>query len=65
VVPAGAGTLEFIYRPASLILGLWLAVLAAIFLMGWVAIIRLRSLPKQFPKPAYKELDLDDENFGL
>lgn len=65
VVPAGSGTLEFIYRPASLILGLWLAGLAAVALSGWLTIIRLRSRPKPFPEPAYKELDLDDENFGL
>jgi hypothetical protein len=49
VVPAGTGTLEFIYQPASLVLGLWLAGLAAIALLGWVAVIRLRSQPKQFP----------------
>ncbi|MGA2240911.1 MAG: hypothetical protein ABSH11_02585 [Verrucomicrobiota bacterium] len=98
VVPAGTGTLEFNYQPASVVLGLWLAGLAAISLLGWVAIIRLRSRQKQPPnkpppakvgsrcdrenpgrielkpdesvgavvdKLAYKELDLDDENFGL
>jgi hypothetical protein len=43
VVPAGTGTLEFIYRPASLVLGLWLAALAAIALLGWLAVIRLHS----------------------
>jgi len=42
VVPAGNGTLEFIYKPASLILGLWLAGLAAIILLGWLAIIRIQ-----------------------
>jgi hypothetical protein len=46
-------------------LGLWLAGLSAIALLGWVAVIRLRSRQNQSPKPAYKELDLDDENFGL
>jgi hypothetical protein len=46
VVPAGAGTLEFIYQPASVVLGLWLAGLAAIALLGWLAVIRLRSRPK-------------------
>jgi hypothetical protein len=65
VVPAGTGTLEFIYQPASVFLGLWLAGLSAIALLGWVAVIRLRSRQNQSPKPAYKELDLDDENFGL
>jgi hypothetical protein len=43
VVPAGNGTLEFIYRPASLILGLWLAGFAALVLIGWLAIIRIKS----------------------
>jgi len=65
VVPAGTGTLEFIYQPASVFLGLWLAGLSAIALLGWVAVIRLRSRQNQSPKPAYKELDWDDENFGL
>jgi hypothetical protein len=49
VVPAGTGTLEFIYRPASVILGLWLAGLAAIALLGWVAAIRLRPRQNQSP----------------
>jgi beta-lactamase regulating signal transducer with metallopeptidase domain len=57
--------LEFIYQPASVVLGLWLAGLSAIALLGWVAVIRLRSRQNQSPKPAYKELDWDDENFGL
>jgi hypothetical protein len=43
VVPAGNGTLEFIYRPASLILGLWLAGFAALVLICWLAIIRIQS----------------------
>jgi hypothetical protein len=43
VVPAGSGTLEFIYQPASLILGLWLAGFAALVLIGWLAIIRIKS----------------------
>ncbi len=42
VVPAGTGTLEFIYQPASVLLGLWLAGLAAIILLGWLAVIRWR-----------------------
>ena len=49
VVPAGTGTLEFIYQPASLVLGLWLAGLAAIALLGWLAVIRLRSRQNQSP----------------
>jgi hypothetical protein len=49
VVPAGTGTLEFIYQPASVILGLWLAGLAVIALSGWLAVIRLRSRPNQSP----------------
>ena len=34
VVPAGTGTLEFIYKPASLIFGLWLAGFAAFVMLG-------------------------------
>ena len=49
VVPAGTGTLEFIYQPASVVLGLWLAGLAAIALLGWLAVIRLRSRQNQSP----------------
>ncbi len=45
VVPAGNGTLEFRYQPASLILGLWLAGFAATVLIGWLAIIRIKSAP--------------------
>jgi uncharacterized membrane protein YfhO len=44
VLPAGNGTLEFVYRPASLILGLWLAGLAALVLIGWAIMIRIRKL---------------------
>ena len=43
IVPAGAGTLEFVYRPASFILGLWLAGFAALGLIGWLAIIQTQS----------------------
>jgi hypothetical protein len=49
VVPAGTGTLEFIYQPASVVLGLWLAGLAAIALSGWLAVIQMRSRQKQSP----------------
>jgi hypothetical protein len=35
VVPAGSGTLEFIYQPMSLILGIWLAGFGAVILSGW------------------------------
>ena len=42
VVPAGSGTLEFVYKPMSLILGLWLAGFAAMVLTGWLAVIRIR-----------------------
>jgi hypothetical protein len=44
VVPAGTGTLEFVYRPASLILGLWLAGLAVIVLVGWLIAIKFRMV---------------------
>ena len=43
VVPAGTGTLEFIYRPASLMLGLWLAGFAAIVLLGWLTVTGIRN----------------------
>ncbi|MGO9585542.1 MAG: hypothetical protein ACLP2Y_05035 [Limisphaerales bacterium] len=49
VVPAGSGTLEFVYRPASLVLGLWLAGLAVIFLAGWVVIIKIRMVKTIVP----------------
>jgi hypothetical protein len=49
VAPAGTGTLEFIYQPASVTLGLWLAGLTAVVLSGWLTVIRLCSQPKQSP----------------
>lgn len=49
VVPAGNGTLEFIYQPASLILGLWLAGLAVIVLAGWLIVINIRMVKKVPP----------------
>jgi hypothetical protein len=49
VVPAGTGTLEFVYRPASLILGLWLAGFAAFVLLCLGIIwIRPQSQPHEF-----------------
>jgi hypothetical protein len=39
VVPAGSGTLEFRYAPASFAWGLRLAVLAGIALLGWLGVI--------------------------
>jgi hypothetical protein len=49
IVPAGTGTLEFVYRPASLILGLWLAGFAAFVLLGLGIIwIRPQSQPHEF-----------------
>jgi hypothetical protein len=44
VVPAGSGTLEFVYRPASLILGLWLAGFAT-FVLLCLGIICIRPQP--------------------
>jgi hypothetical protein len=44
VGPAGSGTLEFIYQPASLILGLWLAGFAAMVLLCWLAAIAIREI---------------------
>ena len=49
VVPAGAGTLEFVYKPASLILGLWLAGFAAIVLLGWLVAVRIPLVKTQTP----------------
>jgi hypothetical protein len=49
VVPAGNGTLEFIYKPASLILGLWLAGLALIVLAGWLIAIKIRMIKTNAP----------------
>ena len=45
VVPAGAGTLEFQYAPASFAWGLRLSALGAIALLGWsgVTVFRRRS----------------------
>ena len=43
VLPAGSGTLEFIYKPASWILGLWLAGFGVIILSGWFAGIVIRK----------------------
>jgi hypothetical protein len=43
VVPAGNGTLEFIYQPASLILGLWLAGFAAMVLLCWLVAIAIQK----------------------
>jgi len=36
VLPAGNGTLEFVYRPRSLVVGLWLAGLGVIMLSAWL-----------------------------
>ncbi|MGB8368973.1 MAG: hypothetical protein WCF71_06725 [Verrucomicrobiia bacterium] len=49
MVPAGTGTLEFIYKPASLILGLWLAGLAVIVLAGWLIAIKIRMVKIEVP----------------
>ncbi|MGB7767919.1 MAG: hypothetical protein WBN22_03595 [Verrucomicrobiia bacterium] len=43
VLPAGKGTLEFIYKPMSLILGLWFAGFASIVLLIWLAVIRFKK----------------------
>ncbi|MGA2242425.1 MAG: hypothetical protein ABSH11_10380 [Verrucomicrobiota bacterium] len=50
VVPAGTGTLEFTYKPASLILGLWLAGLAVITLAGWLIAIKIRMVKTSVPR---------------
>jgi hypothetical protein len=50
-VPRGEGTLSFYYRPASFILGIWLAVGAAITICAW-SLIRARARDNQKPAPA-------------
>jgi hypothetical protein len=49
VIPAGNGTLEFIYKPASLFLGLWLAGLAVIVLAGWLIASKIRMVKTKVP----------------
>jgi hypothetical protein len=49
VVPAGNGTLEFVYQPASLILGLWLAGLAVIVLACWLIAIWIQTIKTHYP----------------
>jgi hypothetical protein len=49
IVPSGSGTLEFTYRPAGLINGLWMAACAVIVLSG-LAIKSHR--PKQLQRPS-------------
>jgi uncharacterized membrane protein YfhO len=43
LVPAGLGTVEFRYEPASLALGIKLAILAAIILLSWLVIVARRA----------------------
>jgi hypothetical protein len=43
VVPAGNGTLEFRYEPASFALGLWLAGMAVVLLLAWTGIAALKT----------------------
>jgi hypothetical protein len=45
VLPAGTGTLEFFYQPASFRLGLMLFAFAGLLLTGWAAWIYLRVRP--------------------
>jgi hypothetical protein len=63
VVPEGGGTLAFIYRPDSLILGLWLAGFAAIVLLGWMIVIWIQSR-KATPVPIKPNLQIDPDNSG-
>jgi hypothetical protein len=41
VLPAGSGTLEFVYRPASLMLGCALAIFAVAVLLAWLAAVKI------------------------
>jgi hypothetical protein len=45
VVPAGSGTIEFRYAPASFAWGLRLASLAALVLLGWLGIMAAKRRP--------------------
>ena len=58
VVPAGSGTLEFIYRPASLIIGLWLAGFAVTVLSGWFCATWIQSR-NATPVPIKPNLQID------
>jgi len=44
VLPAGSGTLVFVYRPASFILGLWLAGFAVVVLLSWLGISSIQTM---------------------
>jgi hypothetical protein len=46
VVPTGSGTLEFIYRPASLMVGLWLAGFATTVLLCWLVVFWIQNRNK-------------------
>lgn len=48
VLPAGDGTLELVYQPASLVLGLWLAGFGVVILAGWLIHSRRQN---QIPQP--------------
>lgn len=56
-VPAGKGTLEFYYRPASLVLSVRLASLAAVLLLGWLIVIWIRRRSGQRPPEANLQID--------
>jgi hypothetical protein len=43
LVPAGNGTVEFRYEPESLALGIKLALVAAVILVGWLVFVLLRG----------------------
>jgi uncharacterized membrane protein YfhO len=49
VVPAGSGTLEFFYRPAALMVGLWLAGFAATVLLCWLVVLWIQNRNKSKP----------------
>lgn len=54
-VPAGSGTLEFIYRPASLMLGLWLAGFAATVSLCWLVLLWIQNRKRSGLQEAAKE----------
>lgn len=63
VVPAGNGTLEFIYRPASLTLGLWLAGFAAIVLLCVLVVVWIKNR-NAAAIPIKSNLQIDPNNGG-
>jgi hypothetical protein len=58
VVPAGSGTLEFIYRPAALMVGLWLAGFAVTVLLFWLVVLWIQNRKRRVLQEAAKEVKI-------